>query len=56
MGKYFPPYYGVEDAVQIINKISELDLQINELMIQREAYVTTLTEKLKEKDTTEAQA
>lgn len=50
MGRYFPPYYGVEDALQIIDKVSELDVQINALLIQREMYVTTLKEKLENKD------
>lgn len=47
MGKGCPPYYGVEDAVTVIDKIADIDVKINELMIQREAYVEDLKEKLK---------
>lgn len=48
MGKTVPPYYGVEDAVDMVNKIADLDVKINELMIQRETYVEDLKKKLEE--------
>lgn len=54
MGKYMPPLYGVEDAVAIIDKISAVDVQINELLIKREAYVEDLKKELEKKDTAKA--
>lgn len=46
MGKFCPPFYGEEDILKIINDISDIDIKINELMLQREEYVKALKEKL----------
>lgn len=53
-GADFPPFYRAEDAVAIIEKIAKLDEQINALFIERESYVATLKEKIKEIDAVEA--
>ena len=54
MGKFVPPLYGIDDAVKIVNKITDIDEKINELMIQREAYVADLKKTIEKKDTAEA--
>ena len=46
MGKWCPPFYGEEDIMNMINDISDIDIKINELMLQREKYVKALKEKL----------
>lgn len=53
-GLDFPPLYGEETAVEIIDKIAKVDLAINELFIKREAYVTALKETIKKADTIKA--
>ena len=47
MGKACPPYYGVEDAETIIDKISAVDEKINALLIEREKYVEDFKETIK---------
>ena len=54
MGKFVPPFYGIDDAVKIVNKITAVDEKINELMIQREAYVADLKKAIEKKDTAKA--
>lgn len=50
MGKDFPSFYFIEDALTIINDITIIDEKINQLAIEREARVADLKKKLKEKD------
>lgn len=50
MGKVCPPLYGVEDCVSIIDKITKIDEQINELAIERELYVKDLKKKVEDLD------
>lgn len=47
MGRVSPPLYKLEEVMEIINKISDIDEQINELMIKRELYVKDLKQKVK---------
>ena len=47
MGKACPPYYGVEDAESIIDKIAVVDEKINALFIEREKYVEDLKKAIK---------
>jgi hypothetical protein len=54
MGKFVPPLYGIDDAVAIINKITDVDEKINALLIQREAYVEDLKKAIEKKDTAKA--
>lgn len=46
MGRDFPPYYKEEDLIVEINKITDIDEQINVLLIQRELYVKDLKRKV----------
>lgn len=46
-GKHFPPLYKLEECVEVLNKISKIDEEINEKLIQRELYVKDLKEKIK---------
>lgn len=50
MGRVCPPYYGLQDAVAIIDKIATIDEKINELAIERETYVKDLKEQIKKID------
>ena len=56
MGRLRPPIYKLEDCVEVINKITKIDEQINELMIQREVYVKDLKQKVKATADTEDKA
>ena len=47
MGKWSPPFYGIEDIMTQVNKIAEIDEKINELAIEREKYVETLKQEIK---------
>lgn len=47
MGRVSPPLYKLEEVMEIIDKISIVDEQINELMIKRELYVKDLKQKVK---------
>lgn len=47
MGRVSPPLYKLEEVMEITNKISDIDEQINELMIKRELYVKDLKQKVK---------
>ena len=47
MGRISPPLYKLEEVMEVVNKISEVDEQINELMIKRELYVKDLKQKIK---------
>lgn len=47
-GRDMPPLYGKKDIFSIIDKISKVDGQINELAIQREVYVEDLKKALEE--------
>lgn len=49
-GPDMPPLYSKEDIVAAIDKVTEIDEQINELAIKREEYVKTLKEKIKKMD------
>ena len=49
---YIRPLYGMENAVQIINKITTIDEKINELAIEREKYVKDLKAEIKKINTT----
>ena len=46
MGRDFPPYYKEEDILVEVNKITDIDEQINVLLIQRELYVKDLKHKV----------
>ena len=48
MGRVRPPLYKLEQVMVVVNKIAAIDVQINELMIQRELYVKDLKQKIKE--------
>lgn len=48
MGKSYPPLYKEVSLVEIVDKISDLDEQINVLAIEREKYVEAFKEKVKE--------
>lgn len=50
MGRVCPPYYGLEDSIAIIDKISAIDEKINELAIERETYVKDLKAQIKKID------
>ena len=52
MGIWSPPAYGVEDAMSIIEKISNIDEKINELAIEREKYVKDLKKEIQKINTT----
>lgn len=47
MGRISPPLYKLGEAMEVVNKISEIDEQINDLMIKRELYVKDLKQKIK---------
>lgn len=47
MGRVSPPLYKLEEVMEVIDKISIVDEQINELMIKRELYVKDLKQKVK---------
>lgn len=51
MGRAMPPYYGTETILKKIDKIAELDVKINELLVLREQYVADLKEAIKAEDT-----
>lgn len=51
MGLMCPPYYGTESILKKIDKIAELDVKINELLVLREQYVADLKEAIKTEDT-----
>ena len=53
MGRVRPPLYKLEDCMEVINKISNVDEQINELLIKRELYVKDLKQKIKASSNTE---
>lgn len=46
-GKTAPPLYGIEDILTMLNKITDVDEQINALMIKRETYVEDLKQQIK---------
>ena len=46
-GRDFPPLYKLEEVMEVVNKISAIDEEINEKLIQRELYVKDLKEKIK---------
>ena len=48
MGKTCPPFYGIESVMDLVNKISKIDEEINKLAIEREKYVADLKEQIKE--------
>lgn len=50
MGRDFPPLYKKEELIEAIDKITEIDEQINELAIKRELYVKDLKKKVKDLD------
>ena len=54
MGKFVPPFYGVESTVKVINKITAIDEQINELLIQREHYAEELKQAIEKDDNSKA--
>ena len=47
-GQACPPFYGEKDLLQTANKISEIDVKINELAIEREKYVETFKKQIEE--------
>lgn len=51
-GRDFPPLYSVTECLEDIEKIADIDVKINELMIQRELYVKDLKEKIKKTNKT----
>lgn len=56
MGRDFPPLYSVTECIEDIEKIADIDVKINELMIQREIYVKDLKAKIKKTTHTEDKA
>lgn len=48
MGRLRPPLYKLEEVMEVVNKISNIDEEINEKLIQRELYVKDLKAKVKE--------
>lgn len=55
-GRDCPPLYKLEECVEVIEKIADLDVKINELLIQRELYVKDLKEKIKKTSDSENKA
>lgn len=49
-GQDFPPYYGKEEIAKKLDRISDIDLKINELFILREEYVEDLKETIKKEN------
>ena len=47
-GQDFPPLYGVEEIMHKIDEISNIDKQINELLIKREIKVEDLKKSIAE--------
>lgn len=45
-GRDCPPFYGNEDIIKVVDRISKIDEAINDLAIQRETYVKDLKEKI----------
>lgn len=50
MGQACPPYYGIEEIKEKIDKIADIDLKINELFILREEYVKNLKEAIEKEN------
>ena len=55
-GRVSPPLYKLEEVMEVVNKITDIDEKINELMIQRELYVKNLKQKIKATADTEDKA
>lgn len=55
MGDWVPPYYGIETIIKKVDKISKVDEKINELLIEREQYVTELKEAIEKENSRKAQ-
>lgn len=55
MGWRLPPAYGIKEVIDIVDKISSLDEQINELAIEREVYVKALKEQVEEVNASETE-
>lgn len=55
-GRDCPPLYKLEEVMEVVNKITDIDEKINELMIQRELYVKNLKQKIKATADTEDKA
>lgn len=50
MGQMAPPYYGIEEIKEKIDKIADIDLKINELFILREEYVKDFKEAIEKEN------
>lgn len=46
-GRDCPPLYKLEEVMEVVDRISKIDEQINELLIKRELYVKDLKQKVK---------
>lgn len=51
---HIKPFYGVDSIKKIVDKISEVDVKINELLIEREQYVEAFKEAIAKEDIKEA--
>lgn len=49
-GQDFPPYYGIEEIKEKVDKIADIDLKINELFILREEYVKDFKEAIEKEN------